>query len=100
MAVLEPRSNTMRMGLHKEQLADSLAPADRVFVHAAAELAWDAGTALAALGEKARVLAAVADIVEQVVAEARPGDRILVMSNGGFEGIHQRLLDALEERVG
>ncbi len=100
LAILEPRSNTMRMGLHKEQLAAALAPADRVFVYAPPELAWDAGTALAELGEKARVLDKVSDIVEKAVAAAKSGDRILVMSNGGFEGIHQRLLDALELRSG
>ena len=96
LAILEPRSNTMRMGLHKEQLAQALAPADRVFVHASPELTWDVAAALVELGEKALVLDEVSDIVEKAVAAAEPGDRILVMSNGGFEGIHQRLLDALE----
>lgn len=99
LAVLEPRSNTMRMGLHKDQLAAALAPADLVFLHASPELSWDAEAELATLGNKARVLDKVADIVEQVVTGAVPGDLILVMSNGGFEGIHQRLLDALSDRV-
>jgi len=100
LAILEPRSNTMRMGLHKEQLAEALVLADRVLVHAPPELAWDAGTALAELGERVGVYTQVSQIVEQAVAEAAPGDRILVMSNGGFEGIHQRLLDALELQKG
>ena len=100
LAILELRSNTMRMGLHKEQLTEALTPADLVFVHAPPELTWDAAAALAELGDKARVLAKVSEIVEQAVAAAARGDRILVMSNGGFEGIHQRLLDALELRNG
>jgi UDP-N-acetylmuramate: L-alanyl-gamma-D-glutamyl-meso-diaminopimelate ligase len=98
LAVLEPRSNTMRSGLHKEQLAEALSAADRVFLYASDELNWDADLALQALGDKRRVLRDVAAIVAQVVAEARPGDTILVMSNGGFAGIHQRLLDALAHR--
>jgi UDP-N-acetylmuramate: L-alanyl-gamma-D-glutamyl-meso-diaminopimelate ligase len=95
LAVLEPRSNTMRMGLHKDRLADSLQPADRIWVHAPASLGWDARSALGALNDRLDVAEAVEDIVQGVAAEARSGDCVLVMSNGGFEGIHQRLLDAL-----
>jgi UDP-N-acetylmuramate: L-alanyl-gamma-D-glutamyl-meso-diaminopimelate ligase len=95
IAVLEPRSNTMRLGVHAAALADSLAAADRVEVYAPAELDWDAAAVLAPLGERLRVATAVGDIVAALGAEARPGDHVLVMSNGGFGGIHQRLLDAL-----
>jgi len=95
LAVLEPRSNTMRMGLHKDRLADALSPADRVWVHAPAALDWDARGTLAALGDRLCVAEVVEDIVQAVVAQARTGDCVLVMSNGGFEGIHQRLLDGL-----
>ncbi len=95
LAVLEPRSNSMRMGLNRERLAEALAPADRVWMYAPPDLAWDAGAALAPLGEAARVVGEVGAIVAQVAAEARPGDRVVVMSNGGFEGIHGRLLEAL-----
>ena len=98
LAVLEPRSNTMRMGLHKDRLADALMPADRVWVHAPAELDWDARSTLTALDRKLDVAGVVEEIVQAVAAEARAGDCILVMSNGGFEDIHQRLLDALQNR--
>jgi UDP-N-acetylmuramate: L-alanyl-gamma-D-glutamyl-meso-diaminopimelate ligase len=96
LAVLEPRSNTMRLGAHNAQLADSLALADRVYVFAPADLAWDAASVLAPLGERAAIFKRVDDIVARIVQECRGGDQVLVMSNGGFQGIHQKLLDALE----
>lgn len=95
VAVLEPRSNTMRMGVHRAALADSLAAADRVHVFAPPELDWDAMAALAPLGDRLAVSAAVDEIVAGISAAAAAGDHVLVMSNGGFQGIHQRLLDAL-----
>ncbi|MCU0767171.1 MAG: UDP-N-acetylmuramate:L-alanyl-gamma-D-glutamyl-meso-diaminopimelate ligase [Gammaproteobacteria bacterium] len=95
IAVLEPRSNTMRLGVHKDELPAALAPADEVLVHAPANLGWDAGAVLAPLGERARVYARTDDIVADLAARVRPGDHVLVMSNGGFENLHQRLLDAL-----
>jgi UDP-N-acetylmuramate: L-alanyl-gamma-D-glutamyl-meso-diaminopimelate ligase len=95
IAVLEPRSNTMRLGVHAAALADALTAADLVQVFAPAELDWDAAAMLAPLGARLRVAAAVEDIIEVVAAEARAGDHVLVMSNGGFGGIHQRLLDVL-----
>lgn len=95
IAVLEPRSNTMRLGVHNAELAESLALADRVLVYAPADLGWDAAAVLAPLADRAKVYDRVEAIVERVAAEGRPGDRVLVMSNGGFQGIHQRLLDAL-----
>jgi UDP-N-acetylmuramate: L-alanyl-gamma-D-glutamyl-meso-diaminopimelate ligase len=98
IAVLEPRSNTMRMGRHREELAASLVRADRVLLYAASGLEWDAEAALAPLGDKARVADSVAEIVRGVAAMAQPGDQVLVMSNGGFENIHQRLLEALADR--
>jgi UDP-N-acetylmuramate: L-alanyl-gamma-D-glutamyl-meso-diaminopimelate ligase len=98
LAILEPRSNTMRMGLHRDQLAPALEPADRVYVFAPVELRWDPAQALAALGTRLQVLSSVEGIVAQVAGEARAGDRILVMSNGGFDNIHARLLEALAGR--
>jgi UDP-N-acetylmuramate: L-alanyl-gamma-D-glutamyl-meso-diaminopimelate ligase len=95
LAILEPRSNTMRLGVHKDELPEALAEADRVFVYAPANLGWDATAVFARMGEKAVVSDATEDIVRQVAVEARSGDHVLVMSNGGFEGIHQRLLDRL-----
>ncbi len=96
LAILEPRSNSMRMGIYGERLPASLSVADRVLVYAPKDLDWDAAAAFAALGEKACVYHQITDIVASAVAEARAGDQLLVMSNGGFEGIHQRLLDGLE----
>ena len=94
LAVLEPRSNTMKLGVMKAQLPESLAEADRVFCYAA-NLGWDAAKALKPLGDKAVVADQIDDLVQQLVANALPGDHILVMSNGGFGGIHEKLLAAL-----
>jgi UDP-N-acetylmuramate: L-alanyl-gamma-D-glutamyl-meso-diaminopimelate ligase len=95
LAVFEPRSNTMKMGVMKEELRASLAAADRVFVYGAG-LAWDVAALFAALGPRARCEADLAALVAGIAAEARAGDHVLVMSNGGFGGIHQTLLAALE----
>ncbi len=94
LAVLEPRSNTMKLGTMKDRLAASLELADRVYCYGA-QLGWDAAGALAALGDRARVEGDLERLVAGVVAEARAGDQILVMSNGGFGGIHARLLEKL-----
>lgn len=96
LAVLEPRSNTMKLGVMKAQLADSLGAADRVFCYGGG-VDWDAAGALAPLGNKASVHADLAELVEAIAAAARPGDQVLVMSNGGFGGIHERLLRRLAE---
>ena len=94
LAVLEPRSNTMKLGVMKNALAESLATADEVYCYNAG-LDWDAANALAPLGSKARVFDQLERLIEQLVADARAGDQILVMSNGGFGGIHQKLLTAI-----
>ena len=94
LAVLEPRSNTMKLGVMKARLAASLAGADAVFCYTSG-LGWDAGEALAPLGARAHCHDALDALVADVVAAARPGDQVLVMSNGGFGGVHQRLLEAL-----
>ncbi len=95
IAVLELRSNTMRMGVHAEQLAASLWAADCVMVYTPPELPLDAERVFADLGERVQLHASVADIVAAIGVEAQPGDHLLVMSNGGFENIHQRLLEKL-----
>jgi len=100
LAILEPRSNTMRLGVHNAELAVSLEDADRVYIHAPADLGWDANGVFAGLGERAAVLGSVDAIVARVAAESAPGDQVLVMSNGGFGGIHQKLLDAVAARQG
>ncbi|MFN6961723.1 MAG: UDP-N-acetylmuramate:L-alanyl-gamma-D-glutamyl-meso-diaminopimelate ligase [Rhodocyclaceae bacterium] len=94
LAVLEPRSNTMKLGTLKDALPGSLQEADRVFCYAA-NLGWDAVAVLAPLGEKALVCDEIDELVRRIVMAARPGDHVLVMSNGAFGGIHQKLLDAL-----
>jgi UDP-N-acetylmuramate: L-alanyl-gamma-D-glutamyl-meso-diaminopimelate ligase len=94
LAVLEPRSNTMRLGIMKDRLAASLAGADRAYVYAVA-LGWDAAATLQPLGERARSFEQLDVLVAAVAAEARPGDRVLVMSNGGFGGVHGKLLAAI-----
>jgi len=95
LAVLEPRSNTMRLGVHNAALAASLADADRVYVFAPPDLGWDPAAVFAPLGDKVAIFSEVEPIVARVAGEALPGDEVLVMSNGGFQGIHQRLLSAL-----
>ena len=94
LAVLEPRSRTMKQGTMRAALPGSLAGADRVFCYAS-RLDWDVAAALAALGAKAEVHDDLDALVEAVVAEARPGDRVLAMSNGSFGGIHDKLLQRL-----
>jgi UDP-N-acetylmuramate: L-alanyl-gamma-D-glutamyl-meso-diaminopimelate ligase len=94
LAVLEPRSNTMKLGIMKDRLAASLAGADRAYVYAV-DLGWDAAAALQPLGERARSFEQLDALVAAVAVEARPGDRVLVMSNGGFGGVHGKLLAAI-----
>lgn len=98
LAVLEPRSNTMRTGFMKGRLPQSLEGADRVFCYSA-NLDWDPRAALAPLGVRARCEADLERLVGAIVAEARAGDQVLVMSNGAFGGIHDRLLAEFEKRA-
>jgi UDP-N-acetylmuramate: L-alanyl-gamma-D-glutamyl-meso-diaminopimelate ligase len=97
LAVLEPRSNTMKAGVMKDRLATSLDQADWVFCYAA-NLGWDAAAALAPLGARVRVESDLHKLVEAVLDEAHPGDQVLVMSNGGFGGIQELLLKSLSAR--
>lgn len=103
LAVLEPRSNTMKLGLMKAQLPASLADADLVFGYGAPSgkdaLGWNLAEALAPLGARAQAFSDIDGLVRAVSAAAQPGDQIVVMSNGGFGGIHQKLLDALAARA-
>jgi UDP-N-acetylmuramate: L-alanyl-gamma-D-glutamyl-meso-diaminopimelate ligase len=99
IAVLEPRSNTMRLGGHAQTLAESLNDADLCFVYARPDLRWDAAAALQPLGSRLHVHAQLDALVADVVARAQAGDRILAMSNGDFGGVHQLLLTALAQRA-
>ncbi len=96
LAVLEPRSNTMKLGVMKNALPASLAQADLVFCYQA-NLGWDAGAALASIANKTQVHDDLTQLILAIKQVATAGDHVLVMSNGGFGGIHQKLLDALKE---
>ncbi len=98
LAIPEPRSATMRQGVHQGALAAALDGADRTFAFDPGDLPWDLGAALAPLGERAAVFTELDTLVAAAVAEARPGDALLVMSNGAFGGIHERLAAALAAR--
>ncbi len=97
LAALEPRSNTMKLGVMKAQLPASLADADRVFCYTGG-LGWDAAASLQPLGPKATTHDDLAQMVEAIAREATAGDQVLVMSNGGFGGIHGKLLNRLERQ--
>ncbi len=101
LAVLEPRSNTMKLGTMKNALPGSLADADLVFGYGAKSgkdaLGWDLQEALAPLGAKASAFDDLGVLVQAIVKAAQPGDHVLVMSNGGFGGVHQKILDALAQ---
>ena len=94
LAIFEPRSNTMKLGAMTAQLPRSLEQADLAFCHAGG-LDWDAGAALAPMGARAQVAGTIDELVAQITAAAQPGDHLLCMSNGGFGGIHGKLLAAL-----
>ncbi len=94
LAVFEPRSNTMKLGTMKAQLPWALEEVDLAFCNQAG-LGWDAAEALLPMGEQAQVCEDVDALVEAIVKVARPGDHVLCMSNGGFGGIHEKLLAAL-----
>ncbi|WP_319782569.1 UDP-N-acetylmuramate:L-alanyl-gamma-D-glutamyl-meso-diaminopimelate ligase [Oceanisphaera sp. IT1-181] len=94
LAVLEPRSNTMKMGIHQQPLADSLQLADATYLFKPSGLDWDL-SAVANACPKGQIYEDLDALIAALVSDAQPNDHILVMSNGGFGGIHQRLLDAL-----
>ncbi len=96
IAVLEPRSNTMRMGVHRDVLADSLAGADEVWLYIPPDLDWDATAVLTALRGRAHGRGDVNLLAKDLAASLRPGDHVLIMSNGGFGGLHEKLLSQIE----
>ncbi|HEX9404040.1 MAG TPA: UDP-N-acetylmuramate:L-alanyl-gamma-D-glutamyl-meso-diaminopimelate ligase [Steroidobacteraceae bacterium] len=98
VAVLEARSNTMKLGVHREQMAPALALADRAWLLNPPDIGWDLPSAVAALGARASLAASVDELVKGLADDSRPGDHILVMSNGGFGGLHDKLLAALRAR--
>ena len=96
LAVLEPRSNTMKMGVHKDTLANSWQKADKVYLYEPEGMDWSLVDSVAHSNAPTHCFRDVEKIVQGVCNVAQPGDHILVMSNGGFEGIHGRILDALK----
>jgi UDP-N-acetylmuramate: L-alanyl-gamma-D-glutamyl-meso-diaminopimelate ligase len=100
VAVLEPRSNTMKLGVHREQLAPSLILADRSWFLNSPDLGWDLPGAVRQLGARGRFADSVDALVKGLADDAQPGDHVLVMSNGGFGGLHDKLLAELRARGG
>jgi UDP-N-acetylmuramate: L-alanyl-gamma-D-glutamyl-meso-diaminopimelate ligase len=98
VAVLELRSNTMRMGVHTELIAPALAAADAVFVFTPPDLGWDPGPLIHELGARGHAVATIDAMATTVAQQAAAGDSVLVMSNGGFGGLHEKLLTALRQR--
>lgn len=99
LAVLEPRSNTMKMGVSKDELAPAFGRADEVFILQPPTLAWQVSDVTDACIQPAHWTGDVDMLVSMIVNSAQPGDNILVMSNGGFGGIHGKLLEALEKKA-
>jgi len=99
IGVLEPRSNTMKLGVHREQLAPALAAADRAWFLNSADLGWDLPAAVGPLGDRVSLAGTVDALVLGLADEVRPGDHVLIMSNGGFGGLHEKLLAELRSRV-
>lgn len=97
LAVIEPRSNTMRLGSHQASLAASTAVADQVYWFQPEGLDWSLDNVVEASDVPATLCGKTDDIIDQLVANARSGSHVVIMSNGGFEGIHQRLLNALKQ---
>ena len=95
-AILEPRSNTMKMGIHKDRLAESLKLADQIFIYQSPDVNWDVKQYLSVIADKSKIFISVEDIIRQTIANVQPGDHVVIMSNGGFENIHERLLEALD----
>ena len=98
LAVLEPRSNTMKLGVHQKELAACLAQADHAYLFAPADLPWDIHQVATRAPVPTRVFHDIDELLHVLLQQVHAGDQILVMSNGGFGGIHGRLLSALEQR--
>lgn len=98
VAVFEPRSNTMKLGVHREELAPALATADQVFLYQPPYIEWPLQEVAAQLGAQASVHAGIEELVTALNSALRAGDQVIIMSNGGFGGLHDKLLVALEKR--
>lgn len=96
IAILEPRSNTMKLGVHKDELAESLGAADQVFIFQPPMLGWELSSVTGTLADRCQIMTSTEALIEAVAGMAGSGDHILIMSNGGFEGLHARLAARLE----
>lgn len=99
LAIVEPRSNTMKLGVHQQSLAESLGDADKRFLLQPDGIRWSLNQVMTDAGMDAEIDTSVDELVERIVAEAQPGDHLLVMSNGGFGGIHEKLLSRLARKA-
>jgi UDP-N-acetylmuramate: L-alanyl-gamma-D-glutamyl-meso-diaminopimelate ligase len=99
IAVLEPRSNTMRMGVHKKELLNSLQQADEIYLHQPQNIDWNLGDMAKHSSSHAEVFDDVSSIIDAVINTAQAGDHVVIMSNGGFDAIHSRLLEQLENKA-
>ena len=100
IAVLEPRSNTMKMGVHQNTLGPSLEGADETWLFTPPDLGWDVSPIVASLGKRGHSSRDIGDLAAALAQAARPGDHVLIMSNGGFGGLHGKLLAELQTRAG
>jgi UDP-N-acetylmuramate: L-alanyl-gamma-D-glutamyl-meso-diaminopimelate ligase len=98
IAVLEPRSNTMKIGTHAAALAGALSQADHVWMYQGPNVTWDVAGSVAALGKRAQTVKDLDELITLLDASVVSGDHVLIMSNGGFGGIHGKLLDRLRKR--
>ena len=85
----------MKLGTHRDALAKSLAAADQVWMYQGPSVNWDVAGAVAPLGTRAQVVSDLHDLIERLAKQAKSGDHVLIMSNGGFGGIHEKLLNRL-----
>ncbi|MGA9856128.1 MAG: UDP-N-acetylmuramate:L-alanyl-gamma-D-glutamyl-meso-diaminopimelate ligase [Gammaproteobacteria bacterium] len=99
LAVLEPRSASMKMGVHRDTLAAALQAADRVFVYQAPNVTWDVTAAMQPLAARVSISANLEELLGNVSGETQSGDHVLIMSNGGFGGFHDKLIERLEQRT-
>ena len=95
-SILEPRSNTMRMGVHKDTLAASLDKSTEVIFYQPADIDWNLGDVVKNVKPPATIMSDIDAIIASLVEKAKPGDHLLIMSNGAFGGLHQKLLAALK----
>lgn len=97
-AVIEPRSNTMRLGTHKQGLAHATELADQVIWYQPEGLNWDLQPVIDASKNEAYVTHSLDDIIKHIVKDAHEGDAVIIMSNGGFGGLHQKLIKTLKKQ--